>query len=214
MTQLAVARTKENIVIGVDSKAVYYSDKGSKNYINNVTKLLRLAPEVLVAVAGSGHGIRLTEQFLQHSMEQGFWNYEDIVRRAILFFRERLPVVQLQLREESRHPDLERFYFIFMGKNYRKKDNLAELRSHVLLSEGLNEPLRLIEVKTVLTIPRQIGLEYILSRAIIEQKSVSYIRSVMLKYMQKLSERSNDVGPPYQFAILSAQGINLQCIDE
>ncbi len=214
MTQLAVVKTEENIIIGIDSKAVYYSDEGSESYINNVTKLLRLAPEVLVAVAGSGHGIRLAELFFQHSVEQGLWNYEDIVRRAVLFFRGRLPILQLQLREESKHPELERFYFIFSGKDYDKRNNLVRLTSHILLSESLDEPLQIVEIKTLLTIPRQIGLEYILSRAVVEQRSVSYIKSVILKYMQRLSENSGDVGPPYQFAILSNQGIELQCIDE
>ena len=46
MTQLAVVRTKEAAVLGVDSMAIQYSDEGEISYVQNITKLLRLAPDL------------------------------------------------------------------------------------------------------------------------------------------------------------------------
>ncbi len=214
MTQLAVAKTHEGIVIGIDSKAVYYSDDKTCTCINNIQKIQKIAPEVIVAIAGSGHGIRLAEALKQHIANCGYWNYSDVVRRSLLFLRDQLPTVQLRLSEESKHRNLERFYFVFMGKNYRDSKISPTIHAHIMLSEELNSPIRCLEIASVLTIPRQLGLEFSLLKAVNQNKSIFHIRNIILNYMRKLAGNLDDVGPPYQFVIVSDTGIDIQCIDE
>ncbi|MBW1975032.1 MAG: hypothetical protein JRI45_05610 [Deltaproteobacteria bacterium] len=214
MTQLAVVRTKEAAVLGVDSMAIQYSDEGEISYVQNITKLLRLAPDTVVAIAGSGYGVQLAEQLRHHVRKVGLWRYEDVVRRSVVFLRERLRFLRTKLAFESKHPDLERFYFVFCGiDRFAGEKKLPKPEIHVVISEELNQPATLLEIESVLTIPRQVSLEYRLMQASMQNRKAKELIRMMLVYFRNLADAVDDVGPPYQFVVVGRDEVSFDCAD-
>ncbi|SFM84835.1 hypothetical protein [Thermodesulforhabdus norvegica] len=209
MTQMAVVCTDELCALGIDSAAVYYNTDGSVEKIVNLDKIIRLSPEVILAVAGSGYGIPLAVQLNNHLQKRGIWNYGDVVRRAIFFLREAIPRLQFSLKNSSTHPDLERFYFLFMGRNQTKLLSKPLPEAHLVMSEELNGRLQIMPVPRVLTIPRQMGLELRLIHLVNARANSRAIVQTMHAYFRELSQSLDDVKPPFHFAIVSCNDFSL-----
>lgn len=204
MTQMAVVCTSELCALGIDSAAVYYNTDGSVERVVNLDKIIRLSPEVALAVAGSGYGIPLAAQLNHHIREKGIWNYGDIVRRGIFFLKEAIPRLQWFLKSSSQHPDLERFYFLFVGRHYVKLLDRPLPEAHLLMSEELNGRLHVMPVPRVLTIPRQMGLELRLIHLANSCPTPQAIVEAMYAYFKELSQSLEDVKPPFHFVVVSS----------
>ena len=65
-----------------------------------------------------------------------------------------------------------------------------------------------VDVEQIVTIPRQVTLEYRLSRMREEEFTLDEVEKLFEKFLLKAAEVDEDVGPPFHFVRIQVTGIH------
>jgi hypothetical protein len=210
MTQILLYQSPLGIMLATDSRAVKLGPEEGKEY-TTIQKIFVLNPRVVLATGGAGYGVLLCEKFKNYVQAAGLADYEDILHIAVVFLQQQLKQIHHPTSYVPDHPDLERVYFLLAG--HTPEEPQHPFSFELLAAENLEDPLHPIEVGKAVAIPRQLGLEFRLSRIAATGNELQEAELICESFLIKLCKESLDVGPPLHFALLTASGLKIRTIE-
>ena len=209
MTQILLYQSGQGIVLATDSHAVTaFSQEDSQTV--KVQKLFHLTPQAVLVTGGAGYGLPLCQRFQSYVTQKGLDDPEEIFYYALPFFQSEMQSTRRSKDFVPPRPDLDRVYFLLAGYAHRGSENL--FRFLLLGSEHSTDPLHVVQTGNIVAIPRQMGIEYRLSRLSPSETTLDEVESVCEQFLTKLSEKNDDVGPPFYFVRIASDGVQVRTL--
>lgn len=212
MTQILIHRTAAEIVLATDSRAVAFSAGGEEAPEHlQVRKVFHPVPNVVLVTAGAGYGIWLCEGFGAHLARHGLNDVELAAEAALTFLKPLADALQKKHPPSIDQPHLDRVYVIVAGI-HEAEGGEPSVDVRLFASEQTADPLHGIEIDRVATIPRQVTLEYRLSRLDPAEANPEVVERMFEKFLRDLSDMDDDVGPPFHFVRVLPAGIRTRSL--
>jgi hypothetical protein len=106
------------------------------------------------------------------------------------------------------HPDLDRVYILIAG--YLPSVSEDPFRLILFASENRADALRPVATGKIVAIPRQLGIEYRLSRLPPSDHALTEVELLFENFLLKMAKAGDDVGPPFYFVRITAKGIAMR----
>jgi len=212
MTQILMYHSLSGIVLAADGRAVVHSEADEAPEFITVQKLFQLTPQAVLAAGGAGYGILLCQGFLSYIQRTGIQDIEEVIDHALPFFSSRIDVVRQRSSPFPVQAELERVYILIAGCTFQPADT-DPFQVAFIASDSLSDPLHTVKTGNVLTIPRQLGVEYSLSRLDTSYDSIQTAEAVCEKYLHKMAKDGNEVGFPFYVARITLDGIRIRIIE-
>lgn len=208
MTQILIHRSAQGIVLATDSRAVTFSDAcddDSEHFI--VNKVFHPLPNVVLLTGGAGYGQWLCENFARYIVEHGLNDAAHAAQAALPLLGALMDTLKKQWCPPSIDlPHLDRFYVVVAGIHC-SGDHPPSVDVQLFASEGVSNPLRAVQVGQVITIPRQLTLEYRLTREANEELGIDAVEALFEKFLVNAAQVDEDIGPPFHFVRVQPTGI-------
>jgi hypothetical protein len=206
MTQILLYHAENGIVLATDSRAITFPSEGDDApQFLEIKKLFPLAPNVIAVTGGVGYGVLLCQKFQRYVRAAGLDDFEEIVDSALPFFHSEIKALQRRNSHMAGRPDLDRLYVLIAGYAPHKPEN--PFRFVLLASEERSEPLHTMQTSRIVTIPRQLGMEYRLSQVSPSEISLDEVEILFKNFLLKMATTGDDVGAPFYFVRITANGI-------
>lgn len=201
--------SERGIALATDSRAVTLPDDAQRDTeALSIRKLFQLTSHIAMVTGGAGYGVLLCDEFQRHIREEGIVHFRDVVERALPFFRSERTVFQQRNVFAPNRPDLDRLYFLIAG--YDPRESESPFQSALFASEDRADPLHRLRTGRVVAIPRQLGLEYRLSRLDLNEATLDEAESIFREFLEKLARTGSDVGPPFYFVRITPAGVTVR----
>jgi len=201
VTQALAAFDEHGLVLATDSRATCFSEAGQAEFFA-VEKLLPLGRFSAILSGGAGVSVPLTLA-LRHAIGQrrGLDDLEHMVEFALEFLTR---AYNRYLHQHGPEPEgFRRLYFIMAG--YSPEYPPPGYRLYLLGSEE-NEPLQIIPVANQVVMPRNLGMEMRLMKALTANATLSELLALSKEFLEKQAAAKEEVGPPYYYATITATG--------
>ncbi|MCU0586564.1 MAG: hypothetical protein MUF52_00260 [Syntrophobacteraceae bacterium] len=201
MTQALAGFNENGIILATDSRATLYTETGEQQFLN-VEKLHPIGKRMAILSGGLGVSVPLSLA-LRHQLirREGLLSLDELVAFSLDYLSQGY-AQHLEQHGEARE-GLRRIYFILAGV-------FTELpppgyRLILLGSEEGVPPLRRMEVGNVIVMPRNLGMEIRLSRALSQTGPLDEVLRMSRDFLQKMASTEDVVGPPFFFATLTRE---------
>lgn len=202
MTQALAGFNEHGIVLATDSRATHFDAAGQQE-VFNVKKLFPLDQCCAILSGGAGVSVPLSQDLRgQLTRHPGQLDLEEMVQFALPFLS------QGYGRQLERHgPEAEglrRIYFILAGYSPQRPPPGYAL--YLLGSEENELPLKLIPVNNMVVMPRNLGMEMRLLKALNQGAALDEILGMSKEFLEKMAALREAVGPPFYFATITSEG--------
>jgi hypothetical protein len=201
MTQALVGFNEYGIILATDSRATLYTETGEQEFLN-VEKLYPIGKRMAILSGGSGVSVPLSLA-LRHQLirREGLLSLDELVAFSLDHLSR--GYAQHLERHGPAREGLRRIYFILAGV-------FSELpapgyRLILLGSEESALPLRRMEVGNVIVMPRNLGMELRLSKALSQNVPLDEVLRMSHNFLEKMAQTEDVVGPPFFFATLTRE---------
>jgi len=209
MTQILLYQTEKGIALATDSRAVTFAgDENAAADLLQVEKLFQLSASTIMVTGGAGYGLLVCRKFQEYVWEEGCSDFEGIIDLALPFFHSEIRALRHKNLFIPKHPDLDRLYILIAGHQPRLSDN--PFPCVLLVSEHGSDPLHVAGTGRIVAIPRQLGIEYRLSRLPASDTELNEAESLFQSLLEKLALAGDDVGPPFYFVQITSEGISIR----
>jgi hypothetical protein len=202
MTQALAGFNEHGIVLATDSLATRFDAAGQPE-IFNVNKLFALDRRAAILSGGAGVSVSLSldlrRQIARHAAPL---DLEEMVEFA-------LPVLSQGYGRhlETHGPEAEgfrRIYFILAG--YVPDSPPPHFQMVLLGSEENELPLRRIQTGNVVVMPRSLGMEMRLVKALNQGADLEEVLHLSKDFLEKMAAVKEEVGPPFHYATITSRG--------
>ena len=202
MTQALAAFNEHGIVLATDSRASRFDPAGQPEYFS-VKKLLPLGSHAAILSGGAGVSAALSRALQREiGRRRGLKHLEDMADFALDFLSEGYG------RHLARHgPEPEgfrRLYFILAG--YSPDQPPPGFSLFLMGSEENELPLRHIPTTNLVVMPRNLGMEMRLFKALNQGATLEALLRMSLDFLGKMAAAKEEVGDPFYFATITAAG--------
>ena len=202
MTQALAGYNAHGIFLASDSRATRF-DAGGHAEIFNVKKLFPLGPRCAILSGGAGVSVPLTQNLrrilLRHPSHLA---PEDIAQFALNYLSQGYA---RHLEKHGPEPEgFRRIYFVVAG--YDPDQPPPGFQLFLLGSEDNELPLRLIPTANLVVMPRNLGMEMRLFKALAADSAMDELLKISQDFLEKQGELKEEVGPPYYYAAIDAAG--------
>jgi|UniRef100_A0A7C3UZC2 hypothetical protein len=204
MTQALAAFDDHGLVLATDSRATRFTDGAHREFFS-VDKLFPLGEAAAILSGGAGVSVLLT-QALRRAIGQrrGLDDLEDIAEFALEFLSRGYAQY---LRQHGPEPEgFRRIYFILAG--YLNHYPPPGYKIFLLGSEE-NEPLKVMPVTNLVVMPRNLGMEMRLVKALGANAPLAELLAMSKEFLEKQAAAKEEVGPPYAYATITPAGYRL-----
>ena len=202
MTQALAGFNEHGIVLATDSLATRFDTAGQPE-VFNVNKLLALGRHSAILSGGAGVSVSLSfglrRQIARHA---GPLELEEMVEFALPFLSD-----GYGRHLETHGPEAEgfrRIYFILAG--YVPDSPPPHFRMVLLGSEENELPLRRIQIGNVVVMPRSLGMEMRLVKALNQGADLEEVLHLSKDFLEKMAAVKEEVGPPFHYATITSRG--------
>jgi hypothetical protein len=202
MTQALAGFNEHGMVLATDSRATRF-DAGGPPEIFNVNKLFALSHSSAILSGGAGVSVPLSlalrRQIARHA---GPLELEEMAEFALLFLSQ-----GYGRHLETHGPEAEgfrRIYFILAG--YVPDSPPPHFQMILLGSEENELPLRRIETGNVVVMPRTLGMEMRLLKALNQGADLEEVLHLSKDFLDNMAAVKEEVGPPFHFATITSRG--------
>ncbi len=202
MTQALAAFNDHGIVLATDSRASRFDAAGQAQYFT-IKKLLPLGRHAALLSGGAGVSVPLSRALAREiGRRRGLDHLEDVLDFAQHFLSEGY---RRHLDHNGPEPEgFRRLYFIMAGVSRQKPPPGYTL--HLLGSEDNELPLRHSPVTYQVVMPRNLGMEMRLFKALGQEISLAELLSLSKDFLEKMATAKGEVGPPFYFATITTAG--------
>ena len=201
MTQALAAFDDHGLVMATDSRATRFTEAGQPEFFS-VSKLFPLGKFSAVLSGGAGVSVPLSHA-LRHEIgrRRGLEDLDHMVEFALAFLSR---AYSRYLAQHGPEPEgFRRLYFIMAG--YSPHYPPPGYKLYLLGSEE-NEPLGVIPVTNQVVMPRNLGMEMRLMKALTANTTLSDLLALSRDFLEKQAAAKEDVGPPYYSATITPTG--------
>jgi hypothetical protein len=205
VTQALAGFNEHGLFLATDSRATRFNAAGRAE-VFNVSKLFPLGPRCAILSGGAGVSVPLS-QGLRRMLQRhpGPLTPEEIARFALIFLSQGYT---RHLEKHGPEPEgFRRLYFILAGYDPEKPPPGFQL--FLLGSEDNELPLRLIPVTNLVVMPRNLGMEMRLVKALAEGLNLDQLLEVSKEFLEKQAQLKEEVGPPFYYAVITREGYRL-----
>jgi hypothetical protein len=202
MTQALAGFNEHGIVLATDSLATRFDTAGQPE-VFNVNKLFALGRHTAILSGGAGVSVSLSvglrRQIARHA---GPLELEEMVEFALPFLSD-----GYGRHLEAHGPEAEgfrRIYFILAG--YVPDSPPPHFQMVLLGSEENELPLRRIQVGNVVVMPRNLGMEMRLFKALNQGADLEEVLHLSKDFLEKMAAVKEEVGPPFHYATITSRG--------
>ncbi|MCX5891151.1 MAG: hypothetical protein NTY36_17140 [Deltaproteobacteria bacterium] len=202
MTQALAGFNEHGIVLATDSRASRFDAEGRAEYFS-IKKLLPLGAQAAILSGGAGVSVALSRALQREiGARRGLDHLEDMADFALGFLSEGY---ERHLARHGPEPEgFRRLYFILAGYS---PDQPPPGFSLLLLGSEENElPLRLIPTTNLVVMPRNLGMEMRLFKALNQGASLQELLRLSRDFLEKMAAAKEEVGSPFHFATITAAG--------
>lgn len=201
MTQALAGFNQHGLFLATDSLATRFDAKGAPGYFN-VEKLLTLNRHAAILSGGAGVSVPLSLSLRQEiAKHRGLEDIEELVDIGLTFLS------RAYARHLARHgpgPEgLRRIYFILAGYS---PDLPPPGYLLTLLGSEDGEPLHAMPVGNVIVMPRNLGMEMRLFKALAAGANLEALLKMSREFLEKMAQTKEEVGPPFYFATITPAG--------
>lgn len=207
MTQALIGYNEHGIILATDSRATRFDDQGQSHYFT-VEKLFPLGNYAAILSGGSGVSVPLSVALRHEVNQRQLSEVGDIVGFASAFLSRGYGRYLEQHGPELE--ELRRIYFIFAG--YNQKSAPPTYQIFLLASEENVLPLRLIPVKPLIVMPRHLGMEMQLLKALHQGTPLIELLQMSREFLGKMAATREEVAPPFFFATITPAGYQPQTL--
>ena len=202
MTQALAGFNEHGIVLATDSRATRFDVDGQPE-VFSVNKLFALNRRCGILSGGAGVSVSLSlalrRQIARHA---GPLELEEMEEFA-------LPLLSQGYSRhlETHGPEAEgfrRIYFILAG--YVPDSPPPHFKMILLGSEENELPLRRMLTGNVLVMPRNLGMEMRLFKALSQGADLEEILHLSQDFLEKMAAIKEEVGPPFHYATITSRG--------
>src|SRR4030042_738711 len=202
MTQALAGFNEHGIVLATDSRATRF-DVGGQPEVFNVNKLFALNRRCGILSGGAGVSVSLSlalgQQIARHA---GPLELEEIAEFALTFLSQ-----GYGRHLETHGPEAEgfrRIYFILAG--YVPDSPPPHFKMVLLGSEDNELPLRRIQTGNVVVMPRNLGMEMRLFKALSQGADLEEVLHLSQDFLEKMAAIKEEGGPPLHFHTITSWG--------
>jgi hypothetical protein len=202
MTQALAGFNEHGIVLATDSLATRFDTAGQPE-VFNVNKLFALGRHTAILSGGAGVSVSLSvglrRQIARHA---GPLELEEMVEFALPFLSD-----GYGRHLEAHGPEAEgfrRIYFILAG--YVPDSPPPHFQMVLLGSEENELPLRRIQVGNVVVMPRNLGMEMRLFKALNQGADLEEVLHLSKDFLENMAAVKEEVGPPFRYATITSRG--------
>ncbi len=201
MTQALAAFDEHGLVLATDSRATRFSDADQTELLS-VAKLFPLGRSAAILSGGAGVSLPLTKALCQEiDQRRGLDDLEEMVEFALEFLTRGY---SRYIRRHGPEPEgFRRIYFILAG--YSPSYSPPGYKLYLLGSEE-NEPLQAIPVTNLVVMPRNLGMEMRLMKALMANATLPELLAMSKEFLEKQAAAKDEVGPPYYYATITPDG--------
>jgi len=200
MTQALAGFNQHGLVLATDSRATRFDPAGRPQFFQ-VKKLLPLTPHCAILSGGAGVSVPLSLALRRETARhRGLVELEDLTDLALPFLSRGY---QQHLHRHGPEPEgFRRLYFILAGPAPGQPPGYAL----ILLGSEENEPLKVLPVGQVVVMPRHLGMEMKLFKALQAGAGLQEILDMSRDFLDKMAQTKEEVGPPFYFATITGAG--------
>jgi len=206
MTQALAVFSSEGLLMASDSRATRIDAQGQMQYFA-VDKLFPLGRYAGVVSGGSGVSVPLSQDLHREVARRRLLAVEDIVEFAVAFLSRGYGLFLEQHGPEA-HAEFRRLNFILAG--YSLEEEAQPYRIYLLESENNTLPFQVIPVQPLLVMPRNLGMELRLTKALNDNASLDQLLHLSREFLVKMSSQVPGIGPPFVFATITRAGFQRQ----
>lgn len=201
MTQALAGYNEHGLVLATDSRASRFDAAGKAEYFA-LKKLLPLGRHAAILSGGAGVSVALCAALQREiGRRRGLDHLEDKVDFALNFLSQGY---QQQIQQHGPEPEgFRRIYFIIAGYS---ADRPSPGFSLYLLGSEENEPLRHIPTGNLVVMPRNLGMEIRLSKALNQGAALKELLNLSRDFLEKMAAAKEEVGGPFYYATITATG--------
>jgi 20S proteasome alpha/beta subunit len=202
MTQALAGFNEHGIVMATDSRATRFDAAGQSETFN-VNKLFALDRHCGILSGGAGVSVSLSSALRrQIARHPGPLDLEEMAEFALPFLSR-----GYEIHLETHGPEAEgfrRIYFILAG--YVAASPPPHFHLILLGSEENELPLRRIQTGNVVVMPRNLGMEMRLFKALNQGADLEEILHLTKDFLEAMAALREEVGPPFHFATITSRG--------
>lgn len=202
MTQALAGYNEHGLFLATDSRATRFDARGQADFFN-VQKLFPLGRNCAILSGGAGVSVPLS-QALHREIERhrGLEDLEEIAEFATSFFSR---AYETYLHRSGPEPEgFRRLYFILAG--YVPEMPPPGFQLFLLGNEENELPLRLTPVTNLVVMPRNLGMETRLQKALTAGLPLDQLLEMSKEFLEKQAQLKEEVGPPYYYATITSEG--------
>ncbi|MDI6853605.1 MAG: hypothetical protein QME75_08395 [Deltaproteobacteria bacterium] len=201
MTQALAGFNEHGLILATDSLATSFDEAGTPGYFN-VEKLFPLSRFCAILSGGAGLSIPLSQALRQEvARRRGLEDIEELVDFSQPFLS------RAYARHLAEHgpglEGLERVYFILAGYSPHLPPPGYLLS---LLGSEEGEPLHVMPVGNVIVMPRHLGMEMRLFKALAAGADMEELLNASKEFLEKMALTKEEVGPPFYYATITPEG--------
>jgi len=202
MTQALAAFNEHGIALATDSRATRFDAAGQPE-VFNVEKLVPLGQCCAILSGGAGVSVPLSLALRRVlARHRGYLGPDDIAQFALPFLSQGYG---RHLEKHGPEPQgFRRLYFILAG--YCPERPPPGFALTLLGSEDNELPLRVIPVHRVVVMPRNLGMEMRLFKAVTQGTPLDGLLAMSKEFLEKMAALKEEVGPPFCFATITREG--------
>lgn len=202
MSQILVCRSKEGIVLGVDSKAVDVDLQG--NVVHSVVeRLFPLGTHAAVAAGGASEGAEMARMLSRFVAEENLSDVTEIYTTSLAFLSSHFTEFMRKMCRVVPVDPLHQVHFILAGLSDQDPQN--PFKMYLLWTKKKHPQLDGDEIRHAFTVPRRMALEYRLNMMAQRGASTEEVLKEVRSAMESLTWYKEEVGPPYRFAVISQE---------
>jgi hypothetical protein len=203
MGQLIACATGGGVVVATDSRAELF-EPGKERFIT-VDRLVPVTSHALLASAGAWEARDICRDFAAFAKEENLTDMEALIDAAIPFFTSRCDEVLRKMCEKMPPDPVINMYLLLAGYASKTPENPGHL--FVIWDRPKPPKIEYNRVTNIFSLPRRMGLEFTLKELVEKKAPLTKVVEAVKSHLEKLAGQDEQIGPPFQYRTITAQGI-------
>jgi hypothetical protein len=169
-----------------------------------VGRLVQLTQYTAILTGGAAEGEAMCNALKRFVTDEGISSIEEVYGAALPFLAAEYERFMRKQCEILPLDPIHHVHFILAG--YTKDNSRNPFHLYLLWTKKKLPQLDGDEISLAFAVPRLMRLEYTLNQYCKEDRPLDQILNEIRKTMEQLSERQEEIAPPFSYAFITTQG--------
>ena len=203
MSQIIACKTKNEIILAADSKAVEIDAQGHLAEYS-IKRLFQLTRHTAIITGGSMQGAKMCESLQDFISQEQLEAIEDVYNATLPFLASEYERHMRKACEFLPLDPIHQVYFILAG--YSAASQMNPFQLYLIWTKKKLPQIDGDEISTAYSAPRLFTLEYQLNQHCRKNDPLSEIVPLIRKHLEKQSAVNDDIAGPFSIASITPDG--------